>query len=192
MEGLFLLPLCWEDSSSASRIITLGALFQVSLIVIGKWEGLWCLPGRTGLSVLPTPAPWCDRADTRRKQMTLCHLLFVTLLVSPVGQRWWCPVKAGGRAFTWQSSSQPNWWLIHDLKPDFDNHELLPRLLSRSLLPGLVGVCVAGQVDRFGNVSCACLGLCLCYEDISWVGPDGILAGVSPVHPTEMEDRTFN
>lgn len=81
---------------------------------------------------------------------------------------------------------------VHHLKPDFDKRELLPRLLSHSLFPGLAGVCVAGQVDRFGNSSCACLGLCLLYGDVSWVGPDGILAGISPMNPMEKEDRTFN
>lgn len=41
------------------------------------------------------------------------------------------------------------------LKPGFDKHELLLRLLS-----------LAGQVGRFGNVSCACLGLVLLYGDV--------------------------
>lgn len=27
-------------------------------------------------------------------------VFFVTLLVAPAGQRWWCPVQAEGRAFT--------------------------------------------------------------------------------------------
>lgn len=44
----------------------------------------------------------CDVTEPMpgESRMTLCHLLFVTLLISPVGQRWWCPVEAGGRAFT--------------------------------------------------------------------------------------------
>lgn len=48
---------------------------------------------------------------------------------------------------------------IHHLKPDFDKHGLLPRLLSCSRFPGLVGFCIAGQVDGFGNISRALFAL---------------------------------
>lgn len=94
--------------------------------------------------------------------MTGYHLISVTVPLPPGG-------SVGGAR--WRQEDEPS----HDralpaqpvahagavLKPGSGKHELLPRLPSCSLLPGLAGVCVVGQVDRFGNVSCACLELCL-------------------------------
>lgn len=93
--------------------------------------------------------------------MTGYQLISVTVPLPPGGSvggaRWRQEEPSHDRALP----AQPVAHAGAVLKPGSGKHELLPRLPSRSLLPGLAGVCVVGQVDRFGNVSRACLELCL-------------------------------
>lgn len=146
------------------------------------------------VSILPVPVLACcdvDGANGRRKQMTVYHLVIVTLLLSPAGKCWWCPVGASCLHVTVIPS--PVGGSFFHL---FWNQALANRASAKAPesqpAPVHAGVCLSGQVDRFGNVSSACLELRLLYRDVSWEGPDGILAGVSPMHPMVMEDRTLN
>lgn len=171
--------LCWKIFSSALWVAT-WKLFEV----IGLWESFQCLLCRTGL--FPT---WTNVGLSwywwSRWQCVIWLLWFCCCLqLGSVGGTLW-----ELRAFVWQEL--PAQLVAHAFacsEARLWHAGLGPRLLSHSLLLAVLVSALQGSWWEYFF----CLSRALFALHVSSVDPDGILAGVSLMHPMEMEDRTLN